>query len=260
MKLRVGIFAIACIIAGGGAYAAFGDDFSFDNFAIVDSDDADVMAETLELNAGAMPVNVSGMDIAGIMLGMPYEDVYSLFHNGGAPYALRRDNAVVYTISKDWKSNLDYECRQQGIFVPAELTQCIRTLARNRGLLYASELHLVRDVTGETIDVFFTSNATDNVVWRVEYNNDVNDLEGDDEKFEDQREKKIMMFWQGVLDKYGVPNSGTDMWITTTNAYDPTMTAYYGSLVLQDFGRYSSDAAKNVNQSREHFQVKPYAF
>ena len=126
--------------------------------------------------------------------------------------------------------------------------------------MYASELHLVRERTGETIVVYFTSNASDNVVWRVLYNNDVNDIEGDNEKFADQREKKILAFWQGVLDKYGAPNSGTDKWISTNNAYDPMMTAYYGSLDLVDMGRYSSDVAKNIQAARENFQAKPYAF
>ena len=158
------------------------------------------------------------------------------------------------------KYNLDYECRQQGIYAPADLDQCIKTLARDRGLLYAAELHLLRENTGETIVVYFTSNASDNVVWRVLYNNDVNEIEGDHEKFADQREKKILAFWQAVLDKYGAPNSGTDKWISTTNAYDPVMTAYYGSLDLVDNGLYASDMAKNVQQARENFQSKPYAF
>ena len=92
------------------------------------------------------------------------------------------------------------------------------------------------------------------------YNNDANDLEGADEKFENQRRKKILVFWQNVLDKYGAPNAGTDKWVSTTNAYDPMMTAYYGALDLVDNGRYASDAAKNVQDARNNFQAKPYAF
>jgi hypothetical protein len=136
----------------------------------------------------------------------------------------------------------------------------VNTLARSRGLLYPSELHLVRESTGETVDVYFTSNATDNVVWRVVYNNDVNEVEGAAEKFENQRQKKILAFWQGVLDKYGAPNSGSDKWLSSDNAYDPMMTAYYGSLDLTDMGLNASDAAKNVNDARENFRAKPYAF
>ena len=126
--------------------------------------------------------------------------------------------------------------------------------------MYASELHLLRSNTGETITVYFTSNATDNLVWRVVYKNDVDELEGSAEKFENQRQKKILAFWQNVLDKYGAPNSGTDKWITTSNAYDPMMTAYYGALDLVDQGRNASDQAKNINDARENFKAKPYAF
>lgn len=251
---------LVIIMASENVVRADDDAFNFDNFAISDSTGADFsQISSNTLNEGASPANVSSFDIAGVMLGMTFDDVYALFANGGL-YAPRKDNAIVYTISPDWRNNLDYECNQQGVFVPDQLEQCIRTLAKNRGLLYASEYHLVRDLTGETIDVYFTSNTTDNVVWRIEYNNDVDELMGDGDKFEDQRQKKILSFWAGVLDKYGAPNSGTDKWISSNNAYDPMMTAYYGALELVDNGRNANDAAKNVIDSRINFPAKAYAF
>jgi len=38
------------------------------------------------------------------------------------------------------------------------------------------------------------------------------------------------------------------------------MTAYYGALDLVDQGRNATDQAKNVNDARENFKAKPYAF
>ena len=242
------------------AVPAHADSFDFDEFAIVDSGDADITPGGVSINYDAAPASVGNFDIAGVYLGMPFEDAYTLFYHLGGLYSPRADNSIIYTMHKDWKYNLDYECRQQGIFVPSELEQCVNTLGRNRGLLYASEMHLLRAETGETLDIYFTSNATDNVVWRVEYNNDVNELEGDAEKFENQRQKKILAFWQNVLDKYGAPNSGTDKWLSSNNAYDPMMTAYYGSLELVDNGRNANDVAISVQQARQNFQAKPYAF
>lgn len=212
------------------------------------------------MNMDASVANVAAFDIAGVYLGMPFEDVQTLFFKAKYLYTPRKKNSIIYTMSRDWKYNLDYECRQQDINAPGDLEKCINSLARARGLLYASELHLIRDVTGETIDVYFTSNATENVVWRVVYNNDVNVIEGANEKFENQRQKKILNFWQGILDKYGAPNSGTDKWLSASNAYTPMMTAYYGSLDLVDMGLNAADAAKNVNDARENFKSKPYAF
>lgn len=242
-------------------YVAHGaDDFDFSEFAIVDGADADFLLESVELNDEASGTSVSSFDIAGVMLGMSFEDVQNLFLKTHGLYAPRKSNSVIYAIHKDWKYNLDYECRQDGIYVPSELEQCIRTLAKNRGLLYASELHLVRENTGETMTVYFTSNATDNVVWRVTYKNDVDEVEGDSEKFANQRHKKILAFWQSVLEKYGAPNSGTDKWVSSDNAYDPMMTAYYGALDLVDNGRRATDESKNIQQSRENFRAKPYAF
>ncbi len=227
---------------------------------IVEAGEIDVTAENVDLNSGADVAAVASFDIGGVMLGMKFEDIKTLFFDENGLYTPRRNNSIIYTIYPDWKHNLDYECRMDGIFVPAELETCVNSLARARGLLYASEIHLERPNTGETITVYLTSNATENVVWRVVYNNDVNDLDGDGEKFQNQRDKKVLVFWQSVLDKYGVPNSGTDKWITSTNSYDPMMTAYYGALDLVDMGRRASDAAMNVSQSREHFHAKPYAF
>lgn len=241
-------------------FGAIDDSVNFDDFTIVESNDADLTTTSVTLNPGAQSVNVGGFDIAGIMLGMSFEDIDNLFFKSKGLYSPREKDSIIYTIQKDWRYNLDYECRQEGIIATAELEQCINTLAKDRGLLYASEVHLVRENTGETIDIYFTSNATDNVVWKVVYNNDVNEIEGANEKFENQRQKKILVFWQNVLDKYGAPNSGTDKWITTNNSYDPIMTAYYGSLELSDMGRWSSDVARNIQQSREYFQAKPYAF
>lgn len=259
MKFKGLFFLFAVMSLCFGAFGA-DDAFNFDNFAIVDSGDADLTMESYSINSDADPVNVAAFDIAGVMLGMPFEDVQTLFFKTKGLYAPRKDNSIIYTIQKDWKYNLDYECRQQNIFAPKELENCINSLAKNRGLLYASELHLVRENTGETMTVYFTSNATDNLVWKIEYNNDVNELEGAAEKFENQRQKKILAFWQNVLDKYGAPNSGTDRWLTTENSYDPMMVAYYGGLQLMDMGRYSSDVAKNIQQARENFKAKPYAF
>lgn len=236
------------------------DEFDFSEFAITDGSDADFMLDGIALNDEAAGAGVAGFDIAGVMLGMGFDDVETLFYKSKGLYAPRKKNSIIYSIHKDWKYNLDYECRQDGIFIPEKLEHCIRTLAKNRGLLYASEMHLVRENTGETLDVYFTSNATDNVVWRIVYNNDVNELEGDSEKFANQREKKILAFWQSVLDKYGAPNSGTDKWASSDNAYDPVMTAYYGALDLVDNGRRAADETANIQGARENFKAKSYAF
>ncbi len=237
------------------------DDLSFDGFATIDdSEDADVNVNSVFLSHDEDPVDVKHFDIAGAMLGMDYNEIYNLFFSRNSLYAPRARNSVVYTVNKEWKYNLDYECRQNNVFVPEKLEKCIHSLAKSRGLLYVSEIHVERTFTGETIDVYFTSNATDNLVWKIVYTNDADKTEGSTEKFENIREKKILAFWQGVIDKYGMPNSGDDKWISSENAYDPMMQAYYGQLVLTDNGLNTTDSSLNIQQARENFQAKPYAF
>lgn len=262
--------AVQSTMADDDTFELFGDDSDGEDeftdadntdFMYADDDTTDVMESgNVSLNDGAGLVNVGGFDIAGIMLGMTFEDVYNLYHEGNSLYAPRKKNSLIYTIPQDWKYNLDYECRQAGVVQPNKLDKCVRALARNRGLLYVSEIHLERIKTGETVDVYLTSNATDNVVYRVMYKNDADDTEGQNPKFADQREKKILAFWRTVIKKYGTPNSGQDTWITSTNSYDPKMTAYYGALELVDEGRRAMDAARAAQQSRENFRAKPYAF
>ena len=237
------------------------ENINFDDYYIEtpDAGDIECSLDTMSLNAGATVLPVADFDIAGIMLGMDFDEVKFIAAVDGL-YTERPKNSVVYSIHPDWKYNLDYECRQQKIYAPAALEKCINSLARNRGVLYASELHLVRDVTGETIDVFFTSNATDNVVWKIVYRNDTDEIEGDAEKFENQRDKKTMHWWQNVVDKYGAPNAGNSRWASSDNSFDPMMTAYSGELELIDCGKHTEDGALNAQHSQDNFAAKPYAF
>ena len=63
------------------------DDLSFDSFAIVDDVDSDMTMEQVSLNSGAAVVNVKQFDVAGVMLGMNYDQVNDLFFNGSGLYA-----------------------------------------------------------------------------------------------------------------------------------------------------------------------------
>ena len=257
---KILFFISVCSIIFSGNFSIADDNLDFDNFAIVDDTDDDMNMEPVSLNDDMGVLDVKHFDIGGAMLGMNYDEVYNLFFNNSSLYAPRQKDSIVYTINKEWEYNLDYECRQNNIFIPDQLKKCVYSLAKNRGLLYVSEIHLERTFTGETIDIYMTSNATDNVVWKIVYKNDVNQMDGGDEKFSNIREKKILAFWQGVIDKYGIPNSGEDKWISSENAYDPMMRAYYGQLVLTDNGLNTTDSSINIQKSRENFQAKPYAF
>jgi hypothetical protein len=273
MKHLLIVFCMIFSVMVSPAFAPTDDEFdytgftedeeldTFDNYTIEISDDADIACRVanVSINSGDKPAAVQNFDIAGIMLGMTFEEAQMIARENGL-YINRPKDSVVYSMHSDWKYSLDYECRRNGVYAPAKLEACINSLARNRGVMYAAELHLVRNVTGETIDVYFTSNATNNVVWKIVYKNDVDEVEGDAEKFANQRDKKIWAWWQNVLDKYGNPNSDTDKWVSSDNAFDPMMTAYYGELELVDCGRQAEDSAINIQSATDNFAAKSYAF
>ncbi|MCL2758421.1 MAG: hypothetical protein FWE64_03820, partial [Alphaproteobacteria bacterium] len=241
--------------------AGFADHDIFADETITVTDELDLtVAMPVALNPGSDFADVMRFDIAGAMLGMDFEAVHNLFFRMPSLYAPRKQNSIVYSIPRDWQINLDYECRMQGIFVPAQLTNCINTLAQRRGLMYASEVHLVRESTGETVTVHFTSNLTDNIVWRVMYDNDIDVVEGEADKFQDQRDRRRFAFWRSVLDKYGAPNSGEDRWISSDNTFDPMMVAYFGRLDLMNAGIRAMDAAENFRTAQENFKTRPYSF
>lgn len=254
VKIRYMLSCLAVLVC---SLPVFADD---EDYLIQDAEDIDILQSDNTINSSDTTRNVQDFDIAGVMLGMSYEDIQSRFLTKHGLYAPKKNKSVVYSLHTDWKYNLDYECRQLGVIIPDKLSKCINGLARDRGLLYVSEIHLVRNLTGETLDIYLTSNATDNVVWRVMYKNDVDVTEGTHEKFQNQREKKILSFWKGVLEKYGSPNSGSDKWVSSENAYSPMMTAYAGGLELIDNGIYANDVAINQNKAKDNFKAKPYAF
>ncbi|MBO7645028.1 MAG: hypothetical protein J6S57_01830, partial [Alphaproteobacteria bacterium] len=90
--LLISVFSTSCVVAGD-------DDFDFDNFAIVDDDQSDINIDTVSLNSDADVVNVRQFDIAGIMLGMSYDEVNNLFFTNSGLYAPRKKNSVIYTIN-----------------------------------------------------------------------------------------------------------------------------------------------------------------
>ena len=84
------LFLVFCCIATVYSMPARADDGPFLDYAIEDSAPADITTASVSMNMDAgWRSNVSTFDIAGIMLGMPFEDVQTLFFKGGGLYAPR---------------------------------------------------------------------------------------------------------------------------------------------------------------------------
>ena len=79
--------------------------FDMEDYAIVDSEEVDITTDGVVLNMDADAANVSSFDIAGIMLGMSFDDVQTLFFDNRGLYTPRKKNSIIYTIHNDWKYN-----------------------------------------------------------------------------------------------------------------------------------------------------------
>ena len=107
--------------------ADYGVNDSFDNYTIeTGNSDGELgcAMTTVAINGDAAPLAVGNFDISGIMLGMNFDEVQMVVRENGL-YTNRPKDAVVYSMHPDWKYSLDYECRQQNVFIPEKLNQCI---------------------------------------------------------------------------------------------------------------------------------------
>ena len=110
MKRIFAFFMILCVApATAFAVDANGDvdPMDFENFIVTDAGTDDINLSSVALNVGASSAAVSGFDIAGIMLGMSFDDVQTLFFKTRGLYAPRKENSIIYSIAQDWKYNLD---------------------------------------------------------------------------------------------------------------------------------------------------------
>ena len=93
MKKYIGILIGLNILIAGPALS---EDMSFDFNDF--TDDGSLITETVDLNSGADVASVGGFDIAGIMLGMSFDDIYGLFFQNKGLYAPRKENSVIYKL------------------------------------------------------------------------------------------------------------------------------------------------------------------
>ena len=72
------------------ATAVVANAFDMEDYAIVDSEESDITTDAVVLNMDADAANVSSFDIAGIMLGMSFDDVQTLFFDNRGLYTPRK--------------------------------------------------------------------------------------------------------------------------------------------------------------------------
>lgn len=172
--------------------------------------------------------NASVFDISGIMLRMDLKQVEKTLQNRG----FRKINAK-FQIPNFIKWRNEETCRNEGVVGYERLEACVISKAKKGGYEYLQYIKYAKFDSKEEIEVYFTSNFTENKVYKITYNSRIADITGNSPKAIYIRNIKVYDFWKKINQKYGHPDNKTT--VTWGMGEDkPYLKASTGFLLLED--------------------------
>ncbi|MCL2439216.1 MAG: hypothetical protein FWD15_01755 [Alphaproteobacteria bacterium] len=232
------------------------DDF-WDDFP---DDDAFYIEDYIDPNAEPDPdagkyLRVRHFDIAGIRLGMNYEEVRE-----AAKEAKFRLATVDYDIPQEFRFNYDSVCRARNIVIPNQLANCIEGLAKSEKMRFISKLTF-RKENNETLITHFVSPVSNHTVWKIEYENNIDKRQGTALNFQYQREERRRAFWYALTMKYGQPNVPPNRWqLDPEDDSAPMLEAHFGRITLSSLQQFAADLKFAADEARRTFQVQDFNF
>lgn len=203
--------------------------------------------------------DVRGFEISGMTLGMTPEEVDEIADIEG--YQLVR---AQHGISLFKTSYYEHLCKNAKVYVLDRLRECIRSHARSENQEYISSMTFKKPETKEYIQILFTSPATDNVSYKIYYEN-----EGDNSLTLTQKNlakqlRRKEAFWRQMFETYGLPDdSELIIWGDPQKSYmQATMqgTAYNAYIVLEDKEIQDEDYFAQEEESKELTYKTPFSF
>ena len=201
-------------------------------------------------NGPPTPVHdVSSFEVSDFSLGISPDEVFRKAKQKGFKVVLTQENIPLY-----YATDYAYQCRQRGLVVPDQLSQCIKDYACHQKTRYISEAKLTRK--NEIIHLYFTSNATGNLLYKILYINKGDNSLNFTRINKAKKELRHKEFWDAIFAKYGAPDDGTKyIWGNPSKAY---MKAYmsgsnYDAFILMEDVTLSSEdyfEAKDVEDER----------
>ncbi len=172
--------------------------------------------------------NASVFDISGIMLRMNLKQTERTLENRG----FRKINAK-FQIPNFIKWRNEEDCRNQGIVGYERIEACVIAKAKKDKHEYLQYLKYAKFDSKEEIEVYFTSNFTENKVYKIVYKSRIADINGNSQKAIYIRNIKVYDFWKKINQKYGQPDNKTT--VTWGLGGDkPYLKASTGYLLLED--------------------------
>ena len=172
--------------------------------------------------------NASVFDISGVMLRMSMSQVNETMRKKGFRKVYQKLDIPNFI---RWRN--EERCRNQGVVGYERLENCVAETAKKDNHQYVALTKYTKFETKEEISVRFTSNFTNNKVYKIIYKSMASTIQGNSPKAIYLRNIKIYDFWKKVNHKYGAPdNKEAVTWGLGGNK--PYMQAATGLLILED--------------------------
>lgn len=198
--------------------------------------------------------NASVFDISGVMLRMSGQQVDEVMKKRGFQKVYQKFDIPNFI---RWRN--EETCRNHGVVGYERLESCVVEAAKQDKHQYVSLTKYSKFSTKEEIIVNFTSNFTNNKVYRVIYKSMSPTITGNSPKAMYLRNIKIYDFWKKVNQKYGAPDNRDDVtWGLGSNK--PYMRAATGYLLLEDPMLRELDYTRMSREDQRYMNTDIYSF
>ena len=203
--------------------------------------------------------DVRGFAVSGMTLGMTPEEVDEIADIEGFQLVRAQRGITLFRTSY-----YEHLCRNAKVYVLDHLRDCIRSHARADQQEYISSMTFKKPETKEYIQILFSSPATDNVSYKIYYEN-----EGDNSLTLTQKNlakqlRRKEAFWRLMFETYGLPDdSELIIWGDPQKSYmQATMqgTAYNAYIVLEDKEIQDEDYFAQEEEARDLTYKMPFSF
>ena len=198
--------------------------------------------------------NASVFDISGLMLRMTLKQVDGIMQNRGFKKVMERLEIPNFI---KWRN--EEKCRNSGVVGYERLEACVIQKAKEDKHQYVQHTKYAKYDTKEEIEVFFTSNFTDNKAYKIMYQSMASALTGNSPKAMYLYNIKVYDFWRRINRKYGVPdNKQMVTWgLGNGKAY---LKAKTGELVLEDPMFRELDYTRMSREDQRYLATDLYSF
>lgn len=198
--------------------------------------------------------NASVFDISGLMLRMSQAQVEEIMKKRGFQKVYQKFDIPNFI---RWRN--EDTCRNHGVVGYERLESCVVETAKKDKHQYVSLTKYSKFSTKEEIEVRFTSNFTNNKVYKITYKSMASAITGNSQKAIYLRNIKIYDFWKKVNQKYGAPDNRDDV-VWGLGGNKPYMQAATGMLVLEDPMLRELDYTRMSREDQKFMNTGIYSF